>query len=51
LRTRPRTNPLYVSPGHRIGLSSAIDFVLRCTTTYRLPEPARRAHQLASGGR
>jgi deoxyribonuclease V len=51
LRTRQRANPLYISPGHRISLSSAIEYVLRCTTTYRLPEPARRAHQLASGSR
>lgn len=49
LRTRPRVKPIYVSVGHRIGLETAIDFVLRCTTRYRLPETTRYAHRLASG--
>jgi len=49
LRTRDHTNPVYVSVGHRIDLTTAIDFVLRCCTKYRLPEPIRWAHQLASG--
>lgn len=48
LRTRPRVSPIYVSTGHRISLPSAIDFVLRCTLKYRLPETTRRAHNLAS---
>lgn len=49
LRTRPKTKPLYISPGHRISLETAIAYVLRCTTKYRLPETTRHAHQLASG--
>ena len=49
LRTRTGVNPLYVSTGHRISLPTAIEIVLRCTTRYRLPEPARLAHTLASG--
>ena len=49
LRTRTGANPLYVSTGHRISPASALEMVLRCTTRYRLPEPARLAHQLASG--
>lgn len=48
LRTRVGTKPLYISPGHRISLESAIDYVLRCTTKYRLPETTRHAHRLAS---
>ncbi|MGC8878067.1 MAG: deoxyribonuclease V [Anaerolineae bacterium] len=48
LRSRPGTKPLYVSPGHRVGLTSAIQLVLRCITNYRLPEPTRLAHQLVS---
>ncbi len=50
LRSRPGTKPLYVSPGHRVGLMSAIQLVLRCITNYRLPEPTRLAHQLVSAG-
>jgi deoxyribonuclease V len=49
LRTRPKTKPLYISPGHRISLPTAIDYVLRCTPKYRLPETTRFAHKLASG--
>lgn len=48
LRTRPRTKPLYVSPGHRVGLESAMRIVLACAPKYRLPEPTRQAHHLAS---
>ncbi len=49
LRTRPGTKPVYISPGHRISLQTAIDYVMRCTTKYRLPETTRHAHKLASG--
>lgn len=49
LRTRPGTKPLYISVGHRIGLESAIAYVMGCTTKYRLPETTRHAHKLASG--
>ncbi|MBI3570087.1 MAG: deoxyribonuclease V [Gammaproteobacteria bacterium] len=48
LRTRAGVKPLYVSIGHRISLATAIDYVLRCTTRYRLPETTRHAHRLAS---
>lgn len=49
LRTRPGTNPLYISSGHRISLETAIAYVMGCTTKYRLPETTRHAHKLASG--
>lgn len=49
LRTRTGVRPVYVSVGHRISLETAIDYVLRCTTRYRLPETTRHAHRLASG--
>jgi len=48
LRTRTGVKPVYVSIGHRISLATAIDYVLRCTTCYRLPETTRHAHRLAS---
>jgi deoxyribonuclease V len=47
LRSRPGTKPLYVSPGHRMDLPTAIHYVLACCTGYRLPETTRRAHRLA----
>jgi len=49
LRTRERTNPLYVSPGHLIDVEHATKFVLACCTGYRLPEPTRWAHKVAGG--
>lgn len=49
LRSRERVKPLYISPGHRVSLEMAINWVLRCTTRYRLPETTRHAHRLASG--
>ncbi len=49
LRTRERTNPLYISPGHMIDVEHATEFVLSCLTAYRLPEPTRWAHKIAGG--
>jgi deoxyribonuclease V len=49
VRSRTGVKPLYVSIGHRIDLPTAIDFVSRCCTRYRLPETTRYAHKLASG--
>lgn len=49
LRTRPGVRPLYISPGHRISLETAMVYVLGCCTRYRLPETTRHAHRLASG--
>jgi deoxyribonuclease V len=48
LRTRSHVKPLYISIGHRICLGTAVDIVLRCGGKYRLPEPIRQAHRLAS---
>ena len=48
LRSRTGVRPLYVSVGHRVGLETALDLVLACTTRYRLPETSRQAHRLAS---
>jgi deoxyribonuclease V len=48
LRTRADVRPLFVSPGHLIDLPQSLHFVMSCCTRYRLPEPTRRAHMLAS---
>ncbi|MBV9998229.1 MAG: deoxyribonuclease V [Verrucomicrobia bacterium] len=45
LRSRDRVKPLYVSPGHRVSISSARELVLKMCTRYRLPEPTRLADQ------
>ena len=48
VRTRDHVRPIYVSIGHRVDLASAVEVVLRCGRGYRLPEPSRWAHRLAS---
>lgn len=46
LRTRDRVRPVFVSPGHRMGLQGALKVVLSCLCGKRLPEPLREAHLL-----
>lgn len=48
LRSRDNVKPIYVSPGHRISLASAIKIVLNLCPQYRLPETTRLADRLAS---
>ncbi|WP_353981630.1 deoxyribonuclease V [Salinicola endophyticus] len=48
LRSREGVKPLFVSPGHRLGLSTAVDWVVRCLGRTKLPEPTRLADRLAS---
>jgi deoxyribonuclease V len=45
VRTRDRVSPLYVSPGHRCDLESAVKVVLASTPKYRLPLSSRLAHE------
>ncbi|ADM96459.1 deoxyribonuclease V [Dickeya dadantii] len=47
-RSKARCNPLFVSTGHRIGVDSALQWVMRCMNGYRLPEPTRWADAVAS---
>jgi deoxyribonuclease V len=47
--SRSGVKPIYVSIGHRVDLPTAVEFVLRCTRGYRLPETTRAAHKVAGG--
>lgn len=47
VRTKPRTNPLFVSIGNKIDLPTAVEIVLACLRGYRLPEPTRIADKLS----
>lgn len=47
VRTRDRVKPVYVSIGHGIDLPTAVEFALKTSPKFRLPEPLRRAHLLA----
>jgi deoxyribonuclease V len=48
VRTRDRIRPLYVSVGHLVSLRKASSLVLSCSRRFRIPEPLRAAHRLAS---
>lgn len=43
LRSKDNVKPLFISPGHRITHETAVAYVLKCLTKYRLPEPTRLA--------
>ncbi len=47
LRSRDNVAPLFISPGHRVSMETAVELTLRCLTRYRLPEPTRMADKLS----
>lgn len=44
LRSRDKVRPIFVSPGHRVGLETSVKIALDCCRRFRLPEPCRLAH-------
>ncbi len=48
LRSRTNVKPIYISIGHKISLETAVNYVMKCLTKYRLPETTRWADKLAS---
>ncbi|MDQ3226438.1 MAG: deoxyribonuclease V [Chloroflexota bacterium] len=49
VRTRPRDKPLFVSPGHKLGVETAVAVTLACCREGRfLPEPTRLAHEIVT---
>ena len=47
LRTRERVRPLFISPGHRVDLKTSLDIVMNAVSSFRLPEPIRRADHIS----
>lgn len=43
LRTRDNVKPIYVTPGHRVSVDSAVELVRSCLDGFRLPKPTREA--------
>jgi deoxyribonuclease V len=48
LSSKARSNPLIISPGHKVSLDDSLAIVKSCLRGYRLPEPTREAHQLVN---
>src|SRR5690554_4018419 len=48
LRSRVGVKPLFVTPGHRVSLPTALAWVVACRGRTRLPEPTKLADRLAS---
>lgn len=48
LRTKRNVLPVFVSPGHRMDISSSLEIVMNACKGYRLPEPVRQAHILVN---
>jgi deoxyribonuclease V len=51
LRTKLRCKPLFIAPGHKISMTTAMQLVLQYLRGYRLPEPTRQAHLAANAAR
>jgi len=51
VRTRSGVKPVYVSPGHGLSVEEAVEFALSASRGFRIPEPIRRAHHLATEAR
>ena len=47
-RSREKVKPIFISPGHRCGITDAVNIVVKCLREYRVPEPVRAAHRLAN---
>lgn len=50
-RSRAKVQPLYVSPGHRVGMGESLEFVRSLTGKTRFLEPLRQAHIAAGEAR
>jgi len=47
-RSKTNVKPVFVSPGHLIGLQNSLEIIQKCTGKYRIPEPTRLAHELVN---
>ena len=48
LRTRENVKPVFISPGHKMDISSAVEIAIKTGGGYKLPEPTRQAHLLVN---
>jgi len=43
LRTRKGVRPIFVSPGHRVSIETAVKITMGCVDKFRIPKPTREA--------
>jgi deoxyribonuclease V len=43
LRSRENVKPVFISPGHLVGIRESAEIIVNCLTRYRIPEPLRIA--------
>jgi deoxyribonuclease V len=48
VRTRTGVKPVFVSPGHLVGIAEATRLAIALSRKFRLPEPTRIAHKLCT---
>ncbi len=47
VRTRDRVKPVFISPGHLIDVKSSVEWILKLTKGFKLPEPIRFADSIS----
>ncbi len=47
-RSKKNTAPVFVSPGHLVGMANSLQIIQQCIGKYRIPEPTRLAHELVN---
>lgn len=50
VRAREEKKPVFVTPGHRVSVQTALRIALQCSPIYRIPEPLRQTHMLVKRG-
>ncbi len=44
VKSKRGSRPIFISPGHRVSLNSALEIALQCIKNHKLPEPLHQAH-------
>lgn len=47
-RSKRNVAPVFVSPGHLMGMENSLQLIRQCVGKYRIPEPTRLAHELVN---
>jgi deoxyribonuclease V len=48
VRSKDKIAPVFISPGHLIGMNNSLEIIQQCFGKYRIPEPTRLAHELVN---